>query len=88
MAELVDKFAGSEFEQRSETKLAPKGCNPWMGGIGRAEAPWLCRLSAIAGKKFRFGEMAELVEGAPLLRAYGSKAHRGFESLSLRQTIK
>ena len=26
-----------------------------------------------------------VVEGAPLLRAYGSKAHRGFESLSLRQ---
>ncbi len=25
------------------------------------------------------------VEGAPLLREYGSKAHRGFESLSLRQ---
>ena len=27
------------------------------------------------------------VEGAPLLRAYGSKAHRGFESLSLRQFL-
>ena len=27
-----------------------------------------------------------VVEGAPLLRAYGSKAHRGFESLPLRQT--
>ena len=26
-----------------------------------------------------------MVEGAPLLREYGSKAHRGFESLSLRQ---
>ena len=26
-----------------------------------------------------------MVEGAPLLRAYGPKAHRGFESLSLRQ---
>jgi hypothetical protein len=26
-----------------------------------------------------------VVEGAPLLRVYGSKAHRGFESLSLRQ---
>ncbi len=25
-----------------------------------------------------------VVEGAPLLREYGSKAHRGFESLSLR----
>ena len=25
-----------------------------------------------------------MVEGAPLLRAYGSKAHRGFESLPLR----
>jgi hypothetical protein len=25
-----------------------------------------------------------VVEGAPLLRAYGSKAHRGFESLPLR----
>ena len=25
------------------------------------------------------------VEGAPLLREYGLKAHRGFESLSLRQ---
>ena len=28
-----------------------------------------------------------MVEGAPLLRAYGSKAHRGFESLSLRHTL-
>jgi hypothetical protein len=28
--------------------------------------------------------MAESVEGAPLLREYGPKAHRGFESLSLR----
>ena len=26
-----------------------------------------------------------MVEGAPLLREYGLKAHRGFESLSLRQ---
>ncbi len=28
-----------------------------------------------------------VVEGAPLLRVYGSKAHRGFESLSLRQFL-
>ena len=28
-----------------------------------------------------------MVEGAPLLRAYGSKAHRGFESLPLRQDM-
>ena len=28
-----------------------------------------------------------MVEGAPLLRVYGSKAHRGFESLSLRQFL-
>ena len=26
-----------------------------------------------------------MVEGAPLLREYGAKLHRGFESLSLRQ---
>ena len=26
-----------------------------------------------------------MVEGAPLLREYGPKAHRGFESLRLRQ---
>ena len=26
-----------------------------------------------------------MVEGAPLLREYGPKVHRGFESLSLRQ---
>ena len=26
-----------------------------------------------------------MVEGAPLLREYGTKSHRGFESLSLRQ---
>jgi hypothetical protein len=26
-----------------------------------------------------------VVEGAPLLREYGPKVHRGFESLSLRQ---
>ena len=31
------------------------------------------------------GEMAELVEGAPLLREYtGLNLYRGFESLSLR----
>ena len=29
-----------------------------------------------------------MVEGAPLLRAYGSKAHRGFESLPLRHTAR
>src|ERR1700676_663652 len=29
-----------------------------------------------------------VVEGAPLLRAYGSKAHRGFESLPLRQSAR
>jgi hypothetical protein len=29
-----------------------------------------------------------VVEGAPLLRAYGSKAHRGFESLPLRHTAR
>ncbi len=28
-----------------------------------------------------------MAEGAPLLREYGSKAHRGFESLSLRHTV-
>ena len=27
-------------------------------------------------------------EGAPLLREYGPKAHRGFESLSLRHKLK
>lgn len=32
----------------------------------------------------RLGEVAELVEGAPLLRAYTSKGYRGFESLPLR----
>lgn len=35
------------------------------------------------------GEMAELVEGAPLLREYGAKKfHRGFESLSLRHETR
>ncbi len=29
-----------------------------------------------------------MAEGAPLLREYGLKAHRGFESLSLRHNIK
>ena len=29
-----------------------------------------------------------MVEGAPLLREYGFKAHRGFESLPLRQNQK
>ena len=29
-----------------------------------------------------------MAEGAPLLREYGLKAHRGFESLSLRQIPK
>ena len=29
-----------------------------------------------------------MAEGAPLLREYGSKAHRGFESLPLRQSKK
>lgn len=31
------------------------------------------------------GEVAELVEGAPLLRAYTPKGYRGFESHPLRQ---
>ena len=31
------------------------------------------------------GEVAELAEGAPLLREYGLIAHRGFESHPLRQ---
>ncbi len=29
-----------------------------------------------------------VVEGAPLLREYGLKAHRGFESLPLRQSSR
>ncbi len=33
----------------------------------------------------RFRRVGRAVEGAPLLREYGSKAHRGFESLTLRQ---
>ena len=32
--------------------------------------------------------MAELVEGAPLLRVYTPKAYRGFESLSLRHSFR
>ncbi len=28
-----------------------------------------------------------MAEGAPLLREYGLKAHRGFESLPLRHTV-
>ena len=39
--------------------------------------------SAMAVGLIRRG--GRVVEGAPLLRAYGSKAHRGFESLPLRQ---
>jgi hypothetical protein len=31
-----------------------------------------------------FWRDGRVVEGAPLLREYGPKAHRGFESLSLR----
>src|SRR5687768_2477887 len=36
---------------------------------------------ALAVPRRRVGRV---VEGAPLLRVYGSKAHRGFESLTLR----
>jgi hypothetical protein len=39
------------------------------------------RARELADQRRRDGRV---VEGAPLLRAYGSKAHRGFESLSLR----
>ena len=39
----------------------------------------------LCGETDTCGEMAESVEGAPLLREYGAfKLHRGFESLSLR----
>ena len=36
---------------------------------------------------FRRRRRGRVVEGAPLLREYGSKAHRGFESLRLRQNF-
>ena len=34
---------------------------------------------------FKIRRGGRVAEGAPLLREYGLKAHRGFESLSLRQ---
>ena len=37
------------------------------------------------GRRIARWRDGRVVEGAPLLRVYGSKAHRGFESLSLRQ---
>src|ERR1700678_2727394 len=44
------------------------------------------RVSSGAPRLGRFPDRrgGRVVEGAPLLRAYGSKAHRGFESLPLR----
>ena len=45
----------------------------------------LCRPSGRCVSICALRRDGRVVEGAPLLRAYGSKAHRGFESLSLRQ---
>ncbi len=39
-------------------------------------------------RNIRLWRGGRVAEGAPLLREYGSKAHRGFESLPLRQIQK
>src|ERR1700678_3762462 len=48
------------------------------------------RVSSRAPRLGRYPDRrgGRVVEGAPLLRAYGSKAHRGFESLPLRHTAR
>ena len=43
---------------------------------------------ACFGIKIKLRRDGRVAEGAPLLREYGLKAHRGFESLSLRQIHK
>ena len=40
--------------------------------------------SSLGGKSSKLRRGGREAEGAPLLREYGSKAHRGFESLPLR----
>jgi hypothetical protein len=44
--------------------------------------------AALRGYSVRLRRDGRAAEGTPLLREYGSKAHRGFESLSLRHICK
>ena len=63
-------------------RACPLGVDCAMMRHGRRSAVDAARLVLRAGPSRRGGRAAE---GAPLLREYGSKAHRGFESLPLRQ---
>ena len=74
MAELADKIAGSDFEHREA--MAPKGRSTWMYGVrrspGKARFVSVGFIAPLERKRFfLYGEMAELAEGAPLLREYG-----------------
>ena len=62
----------------------------FIGGVARAHA-LACTICAapphFSHSRFAWrapGEVAESVEGAPLLREYVPKGHQGFESLPLR----
>src|SRR5262249_40610981 len=62
--------------------VAPDGD---LGSPTHHEARTARRPPREPGGRIQRGRDGRVVEGAPLLRVYGSKAHRGFESLSLRQ---
>lgn len=64
--------AGGVAEWLKAAVLKTVGCHSPVGSNPTSSATKL------------YGEMAESAEGARLLSVYASKAHRGFESLSLR----
>ena len=80
---MVDKFAGSKLEQLIQVgSVGPERAKHME--VRSQRAPDGCAEDRT--DSFRMWRDGRVVEGAPLLRVYGSKAHRGFESLSLRQS--
>ncbi len=80
---VVDKFAGSKLEQLIQVgSVGPERAKHME--VRSQRAPDGCAEDRT--DSFRMWRDGRVVEGAPLLRVYGSKAHRGFESLSLRQS--
>ncbi len=80
---VVDKFAGSKLEQLIQVgSVGPERAKHME--VRSQRAPDGCAEDRT--DSFRMWRDGRVVEGAPLLRVYGSKAHRGFESLSLRHS--
>ena len=68
--------AAGARQRRREATATPKG----RGRSGR-----VIPTGAMTARQFSIWRGGRVAEGAPLLREYGLKAHRGFESLPLRQ---